>query len=483
MSSARRVTPRIVISTLLLVLSVTSAGLLAFSATSTGVTVGPFDATHPTPHSSAAGGPRLSTIDGCTTITTSGTYRLTADVVDSTEQVCILIRADDVRLDGGDNVIDGSPVVLDWRQKLLGGTDYNSGIGVAVASGHRLTNVTVTNLSVTEWEAGVAFENVSGGHVRNVSAARNDEGIVLQNVTDATVRGTTVLDNEEDGLALFRTERVEIRDVEARANHFAGVAVLDSTGVAIVDTTAIENDGDGVVLVNGTRHRLTDVTAAENAVGILLLSTNDTTVSHSTGDSNSFAGILLARSSNNTLVENAVVNTTGRNRVFTAPAGIILFEAGDNRIVETVARRNRPWTVFARNGSSGNRVENLTFATATVSVRGRNVALRPASLPPSAPSGVTPDAPRVNVTGTGSDARFELELQYDPTDLAGDDDRSAYLWQYEDGDWSPTNATVDPTRNAVIVSLDPGPVENVSIVLGTRNETPTIGGNGTVGEW
>lgn len=243
--------------------------------------------------------PTPSPIDGCTTVSKSGAYLLTEDVTNSTASACVRVRADDVVLDGGGHVVDGSSTTFDWRQKILGGTDYNAGIGVVAVGDHRLTNVTVRNLTVTEWETGLAFENVSRASVRYVEATRSDTGILLQNASDGTVYQTPVARNVEDGLELYRADDVGIRAVEARQNHFAGIAGLASASVSCTDAAVVGNHGDGVVLVNGTRHRLANVTAADNTVGLFLLSTDDSRVRHGESRGNSFAGILLARATDN----------------------------------------------------------------------------------------------------------------------------------------------------------------------------------------
>lgn len=74
-----------------------------------------------------------------------------------------------------------------------------------------------------------------------------------------------------------------------------------------------------------------------------------------------------------------------RNRILGGTdyrTGVVRFDADGNRIEDAVVRDNRDWAVFVRNGSSDNRVRNLTLATATVSFEATDVALRSGSQPP-----------------------------------------------------------------------------------------------------
>lgn len=120
-------------------------------------------------------------INSCTTIDEPGTYVLTTDIENAGEtaisQPCMRITADNVTFDGGGHTIDGR------------GESHTKGVAVADAEG-----VTVTNVSVNDWHAGVL---VTGGSatVRNVETFSNAYGIRLENATGGTVENSTISDN------------------------------------------------------------------------------------------------------------------------------------------------------------------------------------------------------------------------------------------------------------------------------------------------
>ncbi|WP_115865042.1 right-handed parallel beta-helix repeat-containing protein [Halorussus litoreus] len=120
-------------------------------------------------------------IYSCTTIDESGTYVLASDVENgggtAISQSCIEITADDVTFDGGRNTLDGR------------GVSHTAGVGVVDAE-----NVTVRNLAVSDWHAGVRAANGSVT-VREVETASNAYGIRLANVTGATVANNSIEGN------------------------------------------------------------------------------------------------------------------------------------------------------------------------------------------------------------------------------------------------------------------------------------------------
>lgn len=130
------------------------------------------------------GGP--TEIESCgATITEPGTYVLTRDIIDDRgvqlSQSCISIESSDVVFDGGGHTIDGNGV--------------SDTTGIAVENGSRLSNVTVRDVTVSDWNRGIHYHNVSGGEITDVNATLDAFGIVLMNTTGVAVRNPAVSDN------------------------------------------------------------------------------------------------------------------------------------------------------------------------------------------------------------------------------------------------------------------------------------------------
>lgn len=175
-----------------------------------------------------------TTISRCTEITEPGTYTIDDEFGAAgfePSRPCILIRADDVILDGAGHTIDGP------------GATNTTGVQVLGAD-----NVTIRNLKVTEWQHGVYYGNSTGGTVRNVTSTSNVYGIVVR---DATGIGADEVNSSGNlvGIRLVRTADTGFPTVDTRSNRVGGVyAKIRVDGFLFSRTYGppIDFDGDGL---------------------------------------------------------------------------------------------------------------------------------------------------------------------------------------------------------------------------------------------
>ncbi|MEM4499985.1 MAG: NosD domain-containing protein, partial [Candidatus Woesearchaeota archaeon] len=81
-------------------------------------------------------------ISGCTAITSSGVYYLTADIINSTASTCIDIQANNV--------------VLDCQGRMIDGLDASGSYGIRIyRSSSQDTNVTIRNCVIRDWSRGI----------------------------------------------------------------------------------------------------------------------------------------------------------------------------------------------------------------------------------------------------------------------------------------------------------------------------------------
>lgn len=115
-------------------------------------------------------------VGDCTTIAASGSYELTGDRSGTRTggDSCIRIEASDVHLEGNGH-------------NLTGGTGSDT-VGV-YATGSGLTNVTVANLTIRQYNNGTRFEGVDDGALENVTV---DNQFVSVRLDTSTVTGTDV---------------------------------------------------------------------------------------------------------------------------------------------------------------------------------------------------------------------------------------------------------------------------------------------------
>ncbi|WP_435157276.1 right-handed parallel beta-helix repeat-containing protein [Haladaptatus sp. DFWS20] len=192
--------------------------------------------------------PAQTQIDSCTVISKSGVYALSSDIDDSAAGTCIRIRANDVVLDGRGHALDG-----------IG----NNGTNGLIVRGS--ANVTIRNLSATEWGTGIEFTNSADTMVRNVVAADNGRtGIRLVDATNTTLTNVTATDNVAPALSPF-----------PGPSKSAGIFVADSRDIHLFDANVSRNVG-GVSLVNTSNAIVGNSVATANEVGFFVRGANDT---------------------------------------------------------------------------------------------------------------------------------------------------------------------------------------------------------------
>ena len=172
-------------------------------------------------------------IDSCTTITQPGEYVLTEDITNSNADTCIAIQASDVVLDGQGHTVDG--------------VDDFSADGVVVFGRDGATNVTVTNLTVTDWGTGIVYETTTGD-IRNSIAASNSRGVALTfGAGGIVVANTTVRENDQQGFYLQSAQGNRFVNNMARDNGWAYGSVSE-----LQEGPSVNNTVENLVLESAT---------------------------------------------------------------------------------------------------------------------------------------------------------------------------------------------------------------------------------------
>jgi parallel beta-helix repeat protein len=192
-------------------------------------------------------------ITGCTVITQPGTYELTQNITN-----------------GGVNCIDieTSNVVFDGNGFTIDGTGSSSGVFASIGS--PLTNVTVRNVTLTDWGNGIYYVRISDGAIHDIIAQNNLNGIHLFASSSNTIANNTVQQNNNNGIDLD-----------------------DSSNTTIVNNT-IQNNRDGI---------------------ILSANSNNNTIAHNTVTNSGIAGVVLDTGASENLIYNNFLNNTNNVRV------------------------------------------------------------------------------------------------------------------------------------------------------------------------
>ncbi|WP_019992115.1 right-handed parallel beta-helix repeat-containing protein [Natronorubrum tibetense] len=204
------------------------------------------------------------TITESTVISAPGTYLLDANLTDDT--TAIEITSSDVVFDGQGHTITGIDDASD-------GWEY----GVYVnGSAETLTNVTVRDVTVTEWRQGVRYSGANDGTVSDVVAEYNSGGFVIRDASNNAFTNLTARHNDNTGISAGST----IGDVTLH-NSFTNVTAHDNGDVGI----NMAGDSNDIVGAN----------VSSNHVGIETWGTGNTFID-ATVDDNSQYGLNLESS-------------------------------------------------------------------------------------------------------------------------------------------------------------------------------------------
>lgn len=393
------------------------------------VVVSAMTATTVTMSDEAAAAP--TPISSCTTITSSGSYVLTADVATNATN-CIEIRASNVTFDGNGHEI---------RSTATGDS------AVAANATGPLVNVSVVNVTVVNWERAVRFVEVDGGTVADVEAYDNVASIWLGGTRQVEVQDSYVRNSTDIGVGLTPSAN----GARPRNNTVVGVQVERSgIGVGVrggVDnrflySELVDNHYAGVMLdvydgLNTTRTVVRNNTILGNGNGTVSVGSSaavvkDTEFRNNFVADNRWDGVRLEYGTHGTVLDTNNVSFNERGMVFLGTA--------DTRVVDSEAKENANWTVVthaARNVSIRQLdIGNSTRPT-TVSFQPHDVALGTVSNPPSDPPCHRNVSHYVEVDNTTASASLDIRVFYTQADVnrSGVNESSLELFRH-DSSWS-----------------------------------------------
>ena len=242
-------------------------------------------------------------IYGCTNITAPGVYELAQDITDVTVVSCINITVSDVVLDCKGHTI----------QRTARETDT---YGVYVKSSTTLTNVTIRNLKVRWWDAGIYFENVQNGKIINNTAVGNDNGIQLVSSDNNTITNNTLSNNVGFGLLIDNSNNNTIASNVIINNNF-GIDVYASTNNTMANNTLTENSyGIKLSSSSSTNRDTNNNIVVGNVIngtynfGLELWNTDNNTISNNIITNNRYNGIYFEDSNNNTVINNVIIDSS-----------------------------------------------------------------------------------------------------------------------------------------------------------------------------
>jgi parallel beta-helix repeat protein len=238
-------------------------------------------------------------ISSCTTISSPGTYTLTADIIDSTATSCINIASSDVILNGDGHTIDGVQA-----SNTYGVYVYNPST--------RLSNVTVKNLRVKNWHNGIYYRNTDYGSIEDDTTSYNSRGIYLQQSHHNTIKSNYAWGYDSSssyaGIYLSGSNYNTIIENTASSYWNFGIYLTSSSYNVIMDNTA-NNQGYGIRIDSPSTNNLVNNNIANgNKNGIYLDSAEFNTIENNTCQWNWYGIALIWSADYNNITGNRVTD-------------------------------------------------------------------------------------------------------------------------------------------------------------------------------
>jgi parallel beta-helix repeat protein len=249
-------------------------------------------------------------INSCMTITQSGEYELTQDITNNTATTCIDIRANNVVIDGNGHTISSG-----------GSGDFRTGVNST-----NQVNITISDLSLSEWGDGIEFISIDQSKVSNVNISNPTTGINVENGNNNIIQKSNIA-----------------------GSSFAGIRVDGSSNTTISNNTLVGDiNSDGIDLFDSEFNLVSSNNIRNTSVGIgggsNDIITNNTVVN---GENGIWVG------ENETVRYNTVINQSERgiqigddsiaqnNTVADSFSGVSMGEASDNgRIINNSLNNN-----------------------------------------------------------------------------------------------------------------------------------------------
>ena len=224
------------------------------------------------------------------------------------------------------NTVDGKPIYywVDQKDKQI---PSDAGF-VGVVNG---TNITVSDLTLTNNSHGVLCAYTDNSRIENVTASLNSYGIRLDDSSNNTLTSNT-----------------------ANSNNYKGICLDRSSSNTLTSNNASNND-DGICLDRSSNNTLTSNNASNNYNGICLdRSSSNNMLTSNNASNNNYNGICLYRSSN----DNMLTSNNASNNNY---KGICLYRSSSNTLTSNTANSNNDYGIYLDRSSNDNLVYNNYF--------------------------------------------------------------------------------------------------------------------------
>jgi parallel beta-helix repeat protein len=251
--------------------------------------------------------PETKTIDTCMEITEAGYYVISTSI--SSSNSCIIIKANDVVVDGKYHEVTGPFDFLKYKDKE---TNKEKIKEMAKRSGIiaiDVENITIKNIRIGGWEVGIRFENVKNVKLEGIVAEDNiGPGISIFSFSNVLVENC-LLNRNDIGLEAIEEHHC---DKIIERPEMCPMPEKYSENLTVINCVANDNKIDGFHIGGVKKFTFRNCIANHNDGGIYPMFSKEGIIENCTANFNELVGICLINSESITILNSTTnYNTAG----------------------------------------------------------------------------------------------------------------------------------------------------------------------------
>ena len=278
-----------------------------------------------------------SNITKCSTLNRDGaTYRLTADIFNSSTQCCINITADNITFNGLNHTIDGDDATkygicvhrtsstttnITIKNCIVSGWD-DSNIRIVNASNNTIWNITSTNttrgLTIIDGDYNILLDSSMGGILINESDYMHiynstTKGILMDHCKEYEIIDNNIINSSSHGISILTYPGI-IRNNNITGSTLNGTLIPAGIDNCSITGNTIHLSGDVGLHIQGDLHNITGNTITNSTNDGVYFNSDNSTFDSNNISNNEDGGLFYGDYSN--LSNNRFINNSDYGAVF-----------------------------------------------------------------------------------------------------------------------------------------------------------------------
>ncbi|MDY6959508.1 MAG: NosD domain-containing protein, partial [Halobacteriota archaeon] len=305
-----------------------------------------------------------------------------------------------------------------------------------------------TNGDVIEVDSGTYSENIVVNKSLTIRSSSADPTDTIIRAADPTKHLMNITSD------YVNISRFTLRDTDAglKAGVYLGSGINNCN---ISNNFLTNNTYSGIYLDNSSDNTISGNNCTNNSYGIFLFySSDNNTVTGNTCSGGDANGIYLYDSNNNSISDNSVTN----NSFYGIRLDGALSGSDNNTLTGNNASANLLFDFYSDEKSENNEIIDFTLSggnpTAISFTYGNGIKIKTTDLAPSDPTSYSNISKYVNATNLTASSWLSINMSYDDSDISGFNESTLRIFRYNSTDWSEVNGSgVNTSLNYVFANI------------------------------